>query len=654
MEWLQHIVTWTQAHPGWTLGAIYAVSVVECLLLIGLFTPGAGVLFGLGALISLGALDMRLTLSLVTLGALTGDWISYEVGRRYGEALLRHPFLARRPGLMQKGAAFFRRHGGKGLIVAHLLGPLRPSMPAIAGVYGLSRLRFILAIVPAAALWSITYVLPGVAFGASLGLAAEVTKRLAIVILILALLLWLAFWITQTVAAALSRNAETWLNRLMHWSREHRVARIGAALADPSEPQLPALLRLAVVLLGLGASLLGICWLVGAHPLLIDLSTHEALENLRDPWGIRFAAAAVQPGNLSVYGSFVCVLALILMFKRRWEAVAHLGASVAFGLAVWLALFFLPDFAAPPDATALGVPPDLALLISIYGLVPALLSAGGNSRAPALYGVAIPVILFVVLGRFYLGGLWLSIGLVTVLISTIWIAGSDVSFRRHVREPLALASMWPAFAVLLLALVFNGHRFHSRVQASLPEMAPHALAADSWWNSDWQKPPARRVDLAGRDKQFLNVQWAGALPAITKSLLDTGWSPLPPLTLPTALRWLATTGPIAQLPLMPRMHEGHYTVLTLRRDIDEEHQYVIRLWPSGYVLDQQAPLWIGSVTIQHASQFFRLLRYPVNDNRYTAALASLQPAPPGFEMRDAWRSPASFTTRLLRPVRNHD
>jgi undecaprenyl-diphosphatase len=650
VEWLQRVVEWAQAYPNGTLCLIYVLSVVECLVVLGLFTPGAVVLFCSGALVSLGALQLGPTMLLTCLGALTGDWLSYEIGRRYGETLFRLPLLAKRPGLIKKGADFFNRHGGKGLILAHLIGPLRPIMPAIAGTYGLPRLRFMVAISVAVVVWTTAFMLPGVAFGASLGLAAEVTKRLAILILVLALALSLGFWLTRWIVGLLSRNAEAWLNALMDWNQHHRrLGRLGAALADPRQPELPALLGLGLFLLLLGGIVVGAAWSLGGHPPVIDLNAYETIQNLREPWGVRLAALALQPGTAIAYGSFAAALGLTLAFNRNWSACLHLLAAVVFGLAVWAVLRIVPQPNLPPDAIALRVPQDLALAISVYGVAPALLVGGRLGSRFAYYGAS-TLILLLVLARIYLGGIWLSIALTTVALSLLWVFGLGLSYARHGRQAVALRSLWPALAVLLLVLAFSRQDYRSRVQAALPEPVLHALSGEMWWTGAWKVLPVRRVDLAGRDKQFLNLQWAGSLPAVRQALYNAGWQDLEPLTLANGLRWLASTAPIAQLPLMPRMHEGHYSVLNLRHPLDDERQYLIRLWRSGHVLDQQTPLWIGSVTIQHAGEFFRVLRYPISEISYTAALASLDPTPQGFEARDLQRATGSFTTRLLRPT----
>jgi membrane protein DedA with SNARE-associated domain len=650
MEWLQAVVEWTQAHPRLMLAACFLIAFTECTVFVGLVLPGAWLLFFIGAMVSLGALPFGTTIALMIAGALTGDLLSYELGRRYGHALFRLRFMQRYPGLMERGAAFFRRHGGKGIAVAHLWGGSRPLLPAVAGAYGFSRLRFLLAIIPGAALWTVVYVLPGVAFGASLGLAAEVTKRLAIVLLVVAVTVWIAWWTTQRLVVLLGRNAERWLNAITDWSHHHGpLGRIGA-FADPRSLELPALASLGLLLIVSGAALIAILWTAGGQPPTIDLLAHDALQNLHEPWGVRLAALAVLCGEPVVYGSFAATLLVLMLLQRRWDMFRHLVALLAFGGLWYLALSFAPGLRPPPEASRLALHQDLILPISIYGLVPVLFGGGATiNRRIAWFALVSAALLLLVLARLYLGGTWLSLAITTSLIGLVWTAGVGFSFRRHGAPALQISALAPALAALVIAMVAAGSDgFRTRVRAALPDRALHSISQDSWWEHGWATLPQRRVDLAGRDKQFLNLQWAGQLPVIRRVLESQGWTLYSRLTFATGLRWLTATGPIDQLPLMPRMHEGRYASLTMRQPIaEDDRQLTIRLWPSGYVLDQRHPLWIGTITSQRAGEFFRLLRYPVNEDRYTASLAKLQT--PGFESRDAHRAPGSLTVRLLRP-----
>jgi undecaprenyl-diphosphatase len=57
-SWTQALLDWINAHPGWGVTIVFLVSFFESLVLVGILLPGIVILFGVGALIGLGLLDM--------------------------------------------------------------------------------------------------------------------------------------------------------------------------------------------------------------------------------------------------------------------------------------------------------------------------------------------------------------------------------------------------------------------------------------------------------------------------------------------------------------------------------------------------------------------------------------------------------------------
>jgi len=68
-------------------------------------------------------------------------------------------------------------------LFGRFVGPVRPVIPAVAGMMQMPAGRFLAVNVASALVWAPAYLLPGIAFGASLELAAEVAGRLAVLVL---------------------------------------------------------------------------------------------------------------------------------------------------------------------------------------------------------------------------------------------------------------------------------------------------------------------------------------------------------------------------------------------------------------------------------------------------------------------------------------
>ncbi|MBI3171667.1 MAG: DedA family protein, partial [Hydrocarboniphaga effusa] len=288
MIWLQPLLDWINANPNWAWFVIFWVAALDSLFVVGVFLPGAVVMFGIGALIALGALDYQTCLVIAAVGAILGDSFNYWLGRHFRERLLRWRPVASNPVAIERGKRFFEKHGGKSVLVGRFVGLLRPLTPAIAGIYGMALPWFLLIDTVAGISWSVFYTTIGVAFGASLSLAAEVTTRLAVLLLALLVFLWLLVWLVRLAVNLVQEHAEGWVHALLDWSHRHRtVGRLGAWLADPKQPETPGVALLAIILLAASALWLWLWWeLAAQHPAPFDALAYQALKDLHTPGGL--------------------------------------------------------------------------------------------------------------------------------------------------------------------------------------------------------------------------------------------------------------------------------------------------------------------------------------------------------------------------------
>ena len=134
---LQEIIQWIQLHPSTAGIAVFALSMAESLVVVGLLVPGTAMMFAVGALVGTGVLGLWSTLAWAAAGAIMGDSLGYWLGVRYQESLHgRWPFN-RHPHWLEQGEAFFHRHGGKSIFIGRFVGPMRPMIPLVAGMLGM-------------------------------------------------------------------------------------------------------------------------------------------------------------------------------------------------------------------------------------------------------------------------------------------------------------------------------------------------------------------------------------------------------------------------------------------------------------------------------------------------------------------------------------
>ena len=193
MDLVQSSLSWIEANPGAAGLVVFVIACVESLVLVGILVPGVAFMMGVGALVGLGKLELMPILVWACVGAVVGDGISFWLGKHYGDALAKLWPMSKYPELMPKGERFFKKHGGKSIIFGRFVGPIRPIIPAIAGMMHMSPARFFVFNVTSAVAWAPVVVLPGVVFGNSMQMAEGVVARLVFICLFLTLVLWVLY-----------------------------------------------------------------------------------------------------------------------------------------------------------------------------------------------------------------------------------------------------------------------------------------------------------------------------------------------------------------------------------------------------------------------------------------------------------------------------
>lgn len=169
-SWLDSITSWLTLNPSWLGAAVFLVAFLECMAIAGIIVPGTVALFAIATLAGSGILQLSEALLLGFLGGLLGDFVSYFLGRRFHQNIRRLPGLRHHPEWIAGAETYFQRYGIASLLVGRFIGPLRPMLPMVAGMFDMPFVRFAAVSVVAAAGWSVAYILPGWATGAAIRL----------------------------------------------------------------------------------------------------------------------------------------------------------------------------------------------------------------------------------------------------------------------------------------------------------------------------------------------------------------------------------------------------------------------------------------------------------------------------------------------------
>lgn len=153
-DYADHIVEFVKTHESWAVPVVAVLAFGESLAFISLLLPAWAVLVGIGALIGAGELNLWPILVAGAVGAALGDWLSYWIGVKVGPSVAHVWPLSRHPDLLPRGEAFVKRWGVMAIFIGRFFGPLRASVPLVAGVFAMPFWRFQAANFSSAFVWA--------------------------------------------------------------------------------------------------------------------------------------------------------------------------------------------------------------------------------------------------------------------------------------------------------------------------------------------------------------------------------------------------------------------------------------------------------------------------------------------------------------------
>jgi len=162
----KHLVALAQEHALLVYALPFIVIFCETGLVITPFLPGDSLLFAIGSLAAIAAVDLTTVLILLSLAAICGDSVNYWVGARIGAkiAAMEKPPLIRKE-YIARTHAFYERHGGKTIVIARFVPIIRTFAPFVAGTAQMRYHRFLMYNVFGGVLWVLIFTLAGFFFG---------------------------------------------------------------------------------------------------------------------------------------------------------------------------------------------------------------------------------------------------------------------------------------------------------------------------------------------------------------------------------------------------------------------------------------------------------------------------------------------------------
>ncbi|MEW8324701.1 MAG: VTT domain-containing protein [Candidatus Thiodiazotropha taylori] len=636
------LLTWIGENPFWAGLSVFIVAFSESVAIVGLLVPGVIAMFGFGALIATGTLQFWPVFWWAVAGAVAGDSLSFWLGRHYQDGLRQIWPFSRYPETLHRGIRFFEKYGGKSVAIGRFFGPVRAIIPLVAGMMGMTPMRFLLANISSALVWAPAYLLPGIVFGASLELASEVTFRLVILLLLILALAWGLFKLAHTLFRLLQPHARDIVQWGFDWGQRHRGFRaISAALADPDHPEAKGLAFLATLLL---LATLLFMLLLGAMfgGTLMHTANeiiHNGLQSLRTPWGDQFIYLLTSLGDLSSIIIVAVVSAILLILQGHYRTLNYLLAAIGFGILAPLLLKYGLQIPRPESAPATLGPwsfPSAHVLrtITLYGFLSIMVARGLTHDWRWLpYSIAAALVGAVALSRLYLGVHWLSDVLGSITLGLAWIALLGIAYARHVSvESRHFAIVVASLTTLALYLTFQTWQLPEKLQPYQQQAETNQIESQLAWRSGQLDIPTHRHDIRGEGNHPLNLQYVGDLQILQQQLQRHGWQSAEMLDWGNALKLLSPSTPLIGLPLLPHVHDARHEALVMVKNLNTDRRLVMRLWKTDVSIDSpDKPLYVGNVSSQQVDNSFGILVVPRTETDFQLARIRFQEDQKSFD-----------------------
>lgn len=161
-----HLVELVGRYGFLTYAILFGIIFAETGFIVTPFLPGDSLLFAAGAIAALGSLNIWALSTLLVIGAILGDTVNYWIGHFFGQKIVDNPkikFINQEH--IDKTQQFYKKHGGKTIIMARFIPIVRTFAPFVAGVGKMEYKKFVNFNVIGGIIWVLLFTLTGFYFG---------------------------------------------------------------------------------------------------------------------------------------------------------------------------------------------------------------------------------------------------------------------------------------------------------------------------------------------------------------------------------------------------------------------------------------------------------------------------------------------------------
>lgn len=186
----QYMVSIVQNYHAWAYAILFLIIFCETGLVVTPFLPGDSLLFVAGAISALPgmSIEIHLLVLILFIAAVLGDSCNYMIGHFFGQRLFQNPnSKIFKQSYLDKTHAFYRKYGGKTIILARFVPIVRTFAPFVAGMGKMHYYYFMIYNLIGGAVWVALFCYAGYFFG-DLPFVQENLKLLIVAIIFISIL----------------------------------------------------------------------------------------------------------------------------------------------------------------------------------------------------------------------------------------------------------------------------------------------------------------------------------------------------------------------------------------------------------------------------------------------------------------------------------
>lgn len=154
----------------WAGPIVGLIAFGESLAVVGMLIPATAIMLAIGGLIGAGIIDPVPVLIGAVIGAVIGDILSYFLGWWLGRRVIHQWPLNKYRSHIAQARLMFRKYGFAAVFFGRFFGPVRCTVPLVAGMMSMDQKRFQTANVTSAIVWAPVMIAPGWLAGRGAGM----------------------------------------------------------------------------------------------------------------------------------------------------------------------------------------------------------------------------------------------------------------------------------------------------------------------------------------------------------------------------------------------------------------------------------------------------------------------------------------------------